>query len=151
MTQKCSQTAPVNPLSPANGIVGALAPRRLVDDAIEGKLVDGAHGRPDTKPVAHLRDHEHRLLGHFVGHPRGQAASLFGSLAPKSGVVNEHGTHSSRAIHPTQEAPCGSYSNKKLADAALKCSGAAFRMSCADGVVAWLACPSQHLHSPACV
>src|SRR6516225_3151683 len=32
------------------------------------------------------------LLGHSVGHPRGQAASFFGSLAPKSGVVNEHGT-----------------------------------------------------------
>ena len=56
MTQKCSQTAPVNPLSPANGIVGALAPRRLVDDATEGKLVDGAHGRPNSKAVAHLRD-----------------------------------------------------------------------------------------------
>src|SRR6516162_5645841 len=40
---------------------------------------------------------------------------------------------------------------RSVADAALKCPGAAFRTSCADGLVARLACPSQHLHSPACV
>jgi hypothetical protein len=73
----------VNPLSPANGTVGASAPLPLVDDAplrlprpdffrqklgieqgavldaarTESKLVDGAYGRPDSKTVAHLRDH----------------------------------------------------------------------------------------------
>jgi hypothetical protein len=33
-----------------------------------------------------LRDAQHRLLGHFVDHPLGQAASFFGSLVPIFGV-----------------------------------------------------------------
>ena len=50
------QNAPVNSPRPANGIVGASDPLRLVDEASDGKLVDGAHSRPDSKIVAHLRD-----------------------------------------------------------------------------------------------
>src|SRR6516225_4668720 len=104
--------------TPANSTVGASAPLHLVDDAplrprpdffrqklgieqgavldatrTEGKLVDGAHGRPDSKTVAHIRDHEHRLLGRLVDCAFGRTASFSGSLEPKSGVVNEHGTH----------------------------------------------------------
>jgi len=81
-----------------NGIVGTSAPL-CVDDAYrrsDGKLVDGAHSCPDSKPVALLRDAQHRLLGRFVDHPLGQAASFFGSLVPIFGVVdircNGHGT-----------------------------------------------------------
>jgi len=88
--------ASVDLLTPANGIVGASAVLRLVDDATNGNLVDGAHSRPDSKLLAHLRDHEHRLLGHFVAHLLGQDASFFGSLVPIFGVVdircNGHGT-----------------------------------------------------------
>src|SRR6516162_820787 len=84
--------ASVNSLTPANGIVGASA----VDNATDGKLVDGAHSRPDSKPVALLRDAQHRLLDRFVGHPLGQEASFFGSLLPIFGVIdircNGHGT-----------------------------------------------------------
>src|SRR6516165_3497672 len=78
-----SQIASGNPLSPANGIVGASA----VGDATDGKLVDGAHSRLDSKLVALLRDPQHHLLERFVGHPRGQEASFFGPLLPISGVV----------------------------------------------------------------
>jgi len=88
--------ASVDSPAPANGIVGASAPLRPVDDVSHGKLVDGAHSRPDSKLLAHLRDHEHRLLGRFVAHSLGQAASFLGSLVPIFGFVdircNGHGT-----------------------------------------------------------
>ena len=44
-------------ISTANGIVGASAPLRLVDDAPDEKLVDGAHSRSNSKPVAILGNH----------------------------------------------------------------------------------------------
>jgi hypothetical protein len=79
---------------PANGILGASTP--LVDD---GKLFDGMYGRPDSKPVAILRDAEHRLLGPFVDHPLGQEASLFGSLVPIFDIrCNEHAAGSLRLL-----------------------------------------------------
>src|SRR6516162_3041733 len=52
--------------SASNGIVGTSAPLHLVDNAPDEKLVDGAHGRFDSEPVAILRDDQHRLLGRFV-------------------------------------------------------------------------------------
>jgi len=88
------ENAWVNPPAPANDIIGASALLRPVDDVTDAKLVDGAYSRPDSKPVAHLRDHEHRLR--FVAHLLGQAASFLGSLVPIFGVVdircNGHGT-----------------------------------------------------------
>ena len=61
--------APVNPLTPTNSMVGASA----VGDATDGTLVDGAHSRSDGKPVALLRDAQHRLLDIVsAGHPLGQ-------------------------------------------------------------------------------
>ena len=100
--------ASVNPLTPANGIVGASA----VGDATDGKLVDGAHSRLDSKLVALLRDAQHRLLDRFVGHPLGQEASFFGSLLPIFGVVdircNGHGTRT-RPFADDRERPQGSF------------------------------------------
>jgi hypothetical protein len=88
------KNARANPPAPAN--VGASAPLHPVDDVTDGKLVDGAHSRPDSKPIAYLRDQEHRVLGRFVAHPLGQVASFPGSLVPIFGVVdircNGHGT-----------------------------------------------------------
>ena len=55
------KNAPANPPAPEN--VGALAPLHPVDDVTDGELVDGAHSRPDSKPVAHPSDAQHRLLG----------------------------------------------------------------------------------------
>src|SRR6516164_2706634 len=52
--------------SASNGIVGTSAPLHLIDNAPDEKLVDGAHGRFDSEPVAILRDDQHRLLGRFV-------------------------------------------------------------------------------------
>jgi hypothetical protein len=60
--------------SASNGIVGTSAPLHLVDNAPDEKLVDGAHGRFDSEPVAILRDDQHRLLGRFVAHPLGQTS-----------------------------------------------------------------------------
>ena len=78
------ETAPVDSLAPANGIVRA------------SQLFDGVYSCSDSKLVAMLRDAQHRVLGLFVGHPLGQPASLFGSLVPIFGVVdircNGHGT-----------------------------------------------------------
>ena len=82
------ENASVDSLAPPNGIVGASAPLRLVDDATGEKLLEVAHNRSDSKAIAILSDHQHRLLGRFVGHPRGQVASFFGSLVPISGAVN---------------------------------------------------------------
>jgi hypothetical protein len=42
-------------------------PLPLVDNATDGELVDRAHSRLDSKPVALLRDAQHRLLDCFVG------------------------------------------------------------------------------------
>jgi len=90
------QIAPVNPPAPANGIVGASAPLRLVVAATGEKLLEVAHNRSDSKAIAILSDHQHRLLGRFVGHQRGQVASFFGSLVPISGAIDVrsygHGT-----------------------------------------------------------
>src|SRR6516162_8853663 len=81
-----SAGASVDSLTPANGIVGASAPLRLVDDATGEKLLEVAHNRSDSKAIAILSDHQHRLLGRFVGHLRGQVVSFFGSLMPISGA-----------------------------------------------------------------
>jgi hypothetical protein len=82
--------------SASNGIVGTSAPLRLVDDASDEKLVDGAHSRSDRKRFAILSDPQHRLLGRLVDHPLSRAASFFGSLVPKFGVIeiwcSGHGT-----------------------------------------------------------
>ena len=91
---------------PANGIIGASA----VGDATDGKLVDGAHSRLDSKLVALLRDAQHHLLERFVGHPLGQEASFFGPLLSIFGVVdircNGHGT---RPFADDRERPQGSF------------------------------------------
>src|SRR6516164_5113450 len=88
--------ASVNSLTPANGIIGASALLRLVDEASDGKLIDGAHSRSDSKLVAILGDHQHRLLGRFVAHPLGQLAGFFRSQLPIFGVIEirfgGHGT-----------------------------------------------------------
>ena len=60
---------------------------RLVDDATDGKLVDGAYSRSDGKLVVIVRDLEHHLLGPFVAHPLGQDAGFFGTPVPIFGVV----------------------------------------------------------------
>ena len=77
------ETAPVDSLAPANGIVRA------------SQLFDGVYSCSDSKLVAMLRDAQHRVLGLFVGHSLGQAASFFRSLVPIFGVVdircNGHG------------------------------------------------------------
>ena len=70
------ETAPVNSPAPANGTVGA------------SKLFDGVYSRFDSKLVAMLRDAQHRVLGFFIDHPLGQAASFFGSLVPIFGIVD---------------------------------------------------------------
>ena len=86
--------------------VGASA----VGDATDGKPVDGAHSRLDSKLVALLRDAQHRLLDRFVGLPLRQEASFFGSLLPIFGVVdircNGHGT---RPFADDRERPQGSF------------------------------------------
>jgi hypothetical protein len=99
------ETAPVNSPAPANGIVGASAVLRLLDDATDRKLVDGAHSRPDSKPVALLRDAQHRLLDSFIGHPLGQAAGFFGSLVPILGVVDVWCCGHQRILSRTKRTP----------------------------------------------
>ena len=78
-----------------------VAPLRLVDGATDGKLVDGAHGRPDSKPVAFLRDAQHRLLDRFVTDPLGQEASFFGSLFQYSGSLTSGAMGMERALSRT--------------------------------------------------
>ena len=79
------KNAPANPPAPAN--VGASAPLHPVDDVTDGKLVDGAHSRPDSKPIAYLRDQEHRVLGRFVAHPLGQVGASLARWSQYSGSL----------------------------------------------------------------
>ena len=79
-----TETVPVDSPAPAKSTVGASA---SLDDASDGKLVEVAHSRSDSKPIAIRSDHEHRLLSLFIAHVLGQVAGFFSSPVPISGIV----------------------------------------------------------------
>src|SRR6516164_9871996 len=91
--------ASVNSLTPANGIVGASDLLRLVDEASDEKLVDGARSRVDGKIVVIVGDLEHQLPGPLGVHLLSQDADFFRSLVPMLGVVEVPGIwHGTRAF-----------------------------------------------------
>ena len=138
-----TETAPVDSPAPANGTVGASA---SLDDASDGKLVEVAHSRSDSKPIAIRSDHEHRLLSLFIAHLLGQGAGFFSSPVPISGMVeircSGHGTHpfSSDSEHPNAESGMWFLFQPNLANASKRhwtnddpIAGAARKIAMRDG------------------